>query len=375
MVTTQTLIDMVMNQEGRSKKKTNDLTQQRQQQFNNVVINGGQASASETLGLEHKRRLQDPLRLQRENYEEWNQIDFDQFRQSSLRQDFTNQDSNEENLWEYANFNPGGSYECPAPQIINSWTTSKLTGTNRGLLIRSQIIKTIPRFSLRSLAVSIQVKGRLFGNSMFWIFTRVSENIETNRPICIIKKMPDSQRVFCIFGQMIERTTSVTAQPIQHGYGITRDQYANRFDDTINESEKLNNSKLDQSQIQQQQQNKLQFKFFKNQEIPEFFYNIETDSYMKQVSSKAQQEDYVDFNMTMIDNGDDRVCLQVGLNDKKTLNLICQMYMPVFEPTKVLFSGSGHATYLKEVNIKQIQRQEYFKSGLKEGHFECCNTF
>ena len=41
------------------------------------------------------------------------------------------------------------------------------------------------------------------------------------------------------------------------------------------------------------------------------------------------------------------------------------MFVPVFEPTKVLFAGkdyknimrskgSGHATYLKEVKIKQI---------------------
>ena len=38
-------------------------------------------------------------------------------RGNSLEQDFTSQESNEENLWEYANFNPGGSYECPSPQI------------------------------------------------------------------------------------------------------------------------------------------------------------------------------------------------------------------------------------------------------------------
>lgn len=33
--------------------------------------------------------------------------------------------------------------------------------------------------------------------------------------------------------------------------------------------------------------NKLQFKFFKNQEIPEFFYNLDTDSYMKGPNPKA----------------------------------------------------------------------------------------
>jgi hypothetical protein len=40
---------------------------------------------------------------------------------------------------------------------------------------------------------------------MFWIFSRVRENIELNRPICILRKLPDSQRVFCIFGQMLEK--------------------------------------------------------------------------------------------------------------------------------------------------------------------------
>jgi hypothetical protein len=37
--------------------------------------------------------------------------------------------------------------------------------------------------------------------------------------------------------------------------------------------------------------------------------------------------------------------------------------------------GSGHATYLKEVKIRQQQRQEYFKTGLKESHYECCTIF
>lgn len=54
----------------------------------------------------------------------------------------------------------------------------------------------------------------------------------------------------------------------------------------------------------------------------------------------------------------------MGLNDRKTLNLICQMFLPVFEDTRVMFAGkyhnpthfvigSGHATYLKEVKIRQ----------------------
>lgn len=76
--------------------------------------------------------------------------------------------------------------------IVSNWTVSKLTGTSRGLLIRSQIIKTISQVTLRTFAVNINVKARLFGNSMFWIFTRVKDNIECGKPVCILKKMPDS---------------------------------------------------------------------------------------------------------------------------------------------------------------------------------------
>lgn len=92
------------------------------------------------------------------------------------------------------------------------------------------------------------------------------------------------------------------------------------------------------------------FKFFKNQEIPEFFYNLETDTYSKTPSQKALQEDYVDINLTLIDNGDEKVCLQsmdsslidvVGLNEKRTQNLVCQMFMPQFEPSKIMFAGKS----------------------------------
>ena len=84
--------------------------------------------------------------------------------------------------------------------LVNNWTVSKLTGTSRGLLIRSQIIKTVAKVSLRTMGVEVNVKGRLFGNSMFWIFTRSKDNIEPSKPICILKKMPDSARIFCVFG-------------------------------------------------------------------------------------------------------------------------------------------------------------------------------
>ena len=51
--------------------------------------------------------------------------------------------------------------------------------------------------------MNIHIKGRLVGNSCLWIFTRVdgvSGDIPPLRPICMIRKMVDTQRVFCVFG-------------------------------------------------------------------------------------------------------------------------------------------------------------------------------
>lgn len=89
-------------------------------------------------------------------------------------------------------------------------------------------------FSLRTMAVSVSIKGRLFGNSMFWVFTRVKDNIEATKPICILKKMPDSQRVFCIFGQMVERITSVA-----NDAGSKYNQHMIKTDESMDEVERI----------------------------------------------------------------------------------------------------------------------------------------
>lgn len=43
------------------------------------------------------------------------------------------------------------------------------------------------------------------------------------------------------------------------------------------------------------------------------------------------QEDFVDFNFDLVDNGDDKVCLEFKLDDKKQINIICPMYVPIVE--------------------------------------------
>ena len=71
------------------------------------------------------------------------------------------------------------------------------------MLIRNMIIKTCSTVRMRSLGVNMHLKGRLVGNSCLWVFSRVNSDqgdIQPCKPICIIRKMVDTQRVFCVFG-------------------------------------------------------------------------------------------------------------------------------------------------------------------------------
>jgi hypothetical protein len=49
---------------------------------------------------------------------------------------------------------------------------------------------------------------------------------------------------------------------------------------------------------------------------------------------------------------------------------------PTLTETRLLLAGSGHSAYLREIKIKQVERQLFFKSSfggsLREGHFDYC---
>jgi len=98
--------------------------------------------------------------------------------------------------------------------------------------------------------------------------------LAVKKPVCILKKLPDSQRLFCLFGYLIPQT-------------------GNPLLETSN------------SEIQPQ----VDFKFYKSQEIPEFRYSLEETPPSEATLSKAQSEDYLDFLVTITDNGDDKFCL------------------------------------------------------------------
>ena len=72
------------------------------------------------------------------------------------------------------------------------------------------LLRPVPTFSLRSQALHLSLKARLHGNSMLWVFLRTtSDTLDCARPIVIFKKHVESNRLFCIFGQLVEKVSSV----------------------------------------------------------------------------------------------------------------------------------------------------------------------
>ena len=89
------------------------------------------------------------------------------------------------------------------------------------------------------------------------------------------------------------------------------------FEDLINtdfseeESMEINSNQEAQGQLSHrpEEQPNHAFHFFKNQEIPQFFYDMKEDTFSKVQSSQAIWDDCADFKIEIFDNGDDRVAI------------------------------------------------------------------
>jgi len=117
---------------------------------------------------------------------------------------------------------------------------------------------------------------------------------------------------------------------------------------------------------------KKKFIFFKRQELPGFTFSLQSEQFASTPSIDSLVEDFVDFKLIVVDNGDDKTCLQIYISEKKMLNVMCNLYVPVLEPSRIMLAGSGNAVYIKELRIRQIDRVAFFRSGIREGNYECC---
>ena len=74
----------------------------------------------------------------------------------------------------------------------------------------------------------------------------------------------------------------------------------------------------------------------------------------------------MDIKLKYVDNGDDRVMVQGGISgpQKRLINMVCAMFIPVFYPTKLMLAGSGASVLLKSINLRFIERDHKLKSGV-----------
>lgn len=79
-----------------------------------------------------------------------------------------------------------------------------------------------------------------------------------------------------------------------------------KFDEFPNDSE-LDESHPMSGKALNDRQNESQFTFFKKQEISQFFYDSETDTFSRQASALSLYSDHTDFKVDIIDNGDEKV--------------------------------------------------------------------
>mmetsp|Transcript_42687 Transcript_42687/g.49055 ORF Transcript_42687/g.49055 Transcript_42687/m.49055 type:complete len:339 (+) Transcript_42687:75-1091(+) len=281
--------------------------------------NGMNMCQREYIMYDQRQKQAKPLEKQKQNYETWQKTDGQLIGKIVAYENFAKNPLQSE--WEFANFYPGDDEDMPTPQITGEWERANLAATPKGIQIRSILVRPRLRVSLRSLASDVRISFRLGGESSLWIFSRCcGHDIDRRTAIVKIQKEQDDQKkLFVSFGSAV-------------GEGDVPVKY---------------------------------FKFFKKQQIPP----------VSEFSSEAILEDFIDVKLRLIDNGDEKIIAQTAVSEpnKRRLNMVCNTFIPVMDPSYVMFAGSGNSVYIKNISIKQCARDHSIKSGFAENHIECCN--
>lgn len=103
------------------------------------------------------------------------------------------------------------------------------------------------------------------------------------------------------------------------------------------------------------------FHYFKMQEISQFNYDLKTNTYGQLFQGEADWNDYVDFKLRMEDHGDDKVTVQVFLNEKCIDFIESKQFLPDFNPSQIIIAGGGISCFLRSVRISQRERQTMIK--------------
>ena len=143
---------------------------------------------------------------------------------------------------------------------------------------------------------------RIKGESTFWIITRESNITDPEAVICKVRKEPECQRVFLVFGSLAGPAGA--------------------------------------------------FKFFKNQELPE----------LEEPTAEGLACDYIDLRVNLWDNGDDRVFVEIStryignLSGRSHLNMSCSYYIPCMRESRLILAGNGDSVEVRKVHAEYKER-------------------
>ena len=190
---------------------------------------------------------------------------------------------------------------------------------NHNIILKNKII-SLERDSiaLRSLGLELKISILMSGESNFYIFTRCKElEFDKCTTVCCISKELKSARKFISF-----------------------------------------------SVLEKGEDDKYIIKNLKKQEIPHQTHHIE-------------ELDLSEISFTFLDNGDNRIFVFLDENEQNTnLQLMGDFYEPIKDLCSMMLACSGDLVSLKDLEIKQIQRDSYINYRNNNNvNVQCCYIF
>jgi hypothetical protein len=118
----------------------------------------------------------------------------------------------------------------------------------------------------------------------------------------------------------------------------------------------------------------LHYKNFLNRQLVDFVHNDKDYYYL--------ENDLCEFNIIIIDTGNEYIQAKISLNNKDKYNYIkSNFYLPLNKKAKIMFCGEGNNIKIDELNIKSFIKydEDRERIGLiisdEKKNCECCNIF
>ena len=262
-------------------------------------------------------------------------------RESIMEKQKSFTDSGNEIKWKYANFLGGNQEDNIDCKIKSKWSMSKIIGSERGINLRSQIVR--PKISCKNSTIEVTIKTTMHGTSNLWIFTRYKpmdvdmdpdrsgkSDIDLGRcPVIVINKQETGyeepcSRVKCMIG-------------------------------TVNKVGRGDSSK---------------FEYFRRQDIC----GLGISEANRPIQDKQILEDKLYLKFTLRDLAEDGVEIDFyDSNDEIKTSMTFNHQPHLNLDGEMLLAGSGNSVYIKDIKIKRKNKIQMHDVDVRS--YDCCSIF